>query len=376
MAFSRNSISRLMLGSLADAPVNVRERMLASIPTSLLSLSFYSLTFLLISATAILISHSWWAWAWLGVSIALIFWRAIHPIINKRAGKPVPLVSIMCAAGATVITFGVGSAASVSVGNVTLTAMTVAGLMGIVAGLATRWAAVPRVAIAVMTCSVLPPIIVLILQGGLQVLAGASFAMVVLSIATFVIQNHRYLLGAISAEDLHRRIAQTDHLTGLANRVQLMARLEEACRLLPHVKTGRGRRFAVLYIDLDGFKYVNDSYGHAAGDELLQRVADGLLQVVGPDELVARIGGDEFIVLLGDADGLTARAVADEIIDTVSREHRLQDGRPARVGCTIGICLAPDQGREPEVLLARADTALYEAKNLGKGRSGIWRTLA
>ena len=91
--------------------------------------------------------------------------------------------------------------------------------------------------------------------------------------------------------------------------------------------------------------------------------------------MVARIGGDEFVVLLRDADGLTARAVADEIIAAISREHRITDGRALRVGCSVGISLAPLQGREPETLLARADAALYEVKSQGKGRTGLWRTL-
>ncbi len=107
---------------------------------------------------------------------------------------------------------------------------------------------------------------------------------------------------------------------------------------------------SVLYVDLDGFKLVNDNHGHAAGDEILQRVAACLREVVGPEEVVARIGGDEFVVLLADADALTARVVADEIIAAISREHRIFDGRVLRVGCSVGISMAPDQGREPEVL--------------------------
>jgi diguanylate cyclase (GGDEF)-like protein len=91
---------------------------------------------------------------------------------------------------------------------------------------------------------------------------------------------------------------------------------------------------------------------------------------------VSRIGGDEFVVLLPDADELAARAVAQDVIEAISREHSLPDGRRARVGCSIGLSLAPAQGREPEVLLARADAALYEVKNQGKGQTGVWRTLS
>ena len=77
-----------------------------------------------------------------------------------------------------------------------------------------------------------------------------------------------------------------------------------------------------------------------------------------------------------DADALTARAVADEIILAISREHWLTRGRTLRVGCSVGVCLAPDQGRDPETLLARADAALYDVKNQGKGHTGLWRALS
>ena len=103
------------------------------------------------------------------------------------------------------------------------------------------------------------------------------------------------------------------------------------------------------------------------GDEFLRRVAGCLRSTIGPDAFVSRIGGDEFVVLLPDADELAARAVAQDLIEAISREHSLPDGRRARVGCSVGLSLAPSQGREPEVLLARADAALYEVKNQGKG---------
>jgi diguanylate cyclase (GGDEF)-like protein len=206
-------------------------------------------------------------------------------------------------------------------------------------------------------------------------MAAAALGFSAISIATFMAHNREVLLASITAGEMLRRKAQTDHLTGLANRAELMQRLSTACGELPDGTRGRGRNFAVLYVDLDGFKAVNDNHGHAAGDEILQRVAACLHQVVGPEELVARIGGDEFVIMLRDSDPLTARGVADEIIRVVSREHRISDGRALRVGCSVGISMAPDQGREPEVLLARADAALYSVKAQGKGQTGMWRAL-
>jgi diguanylate cyclase (GGDEF)-like protein len=218
---------------------------------------------------------------------------------------------------------------------------------------------------------------VLIAAGGVNLAAALSLGFATAVIASFIFQNRAALHAAIASGEYLRRKAQTDHLTGLANRAELMQRMADACAELPDPEARiRGRAFAVLYIDLDGFKAVNDSHGHAAGDEILQRVADSLRRVVGPDEVVARIGGDEFVALLRDADALTARGVADEIIAAISREHRLADGRAVRIGCSVGVCAAPDQGSDPEILLARADAALYAVKAQGKGYSGTWRALS
>jgi diguanylate cyclase (GGDEF)-like protein len=371
-------VLRLLLGSLADAPPRVRERMLETIPTTPLSLAFYTVTLLVICTTTVYVTRATWAWVWLGLSAALVAWRALQPRLKSDALRPFqPLLSVMLPSGLAMISFGVGCAFCLATGDIALATMALSGQMGVLAGIATRWAVVPRIAIAVMTVSVLPPMLVLIAAGGVNLAAALSLGFAAAVIASFIFQNRAALHAAISSGELLRRKAQTDHLTGLANRAELMQRMADACAELPDPSSRvRGRAFAVLFIDLDGFKSVNDSHGHAAGDEILQRVADSLRRVTGPDEVVARIGGDEFVAMLRDADALTARGVADEIIAAISREHRLADGRAVRIGCSVGVCAAPDQGRDPEVLLARADAALYAVKAQGKGYSGMWRALS
>jgi len=368
---------RLLLGSLADAPPRVQERMLETIPTTPLSLAFYTVTLVVICGATVYVTRTPWAWGWLAVSAALVAWRALLPLWKRPHNPLKPLLGVMLPSGLAMISFGFGCAMCLATGDVALSTMALSGQMGVLAGIATRWAVVPRIAIAVMVISVLPPVVVLVAAGGANILAALSLVFAGVVIASFIFQNRAALHAAISSGELLRRKAQTDHLTGLANRAELMQRMAEACAELP-APDGRvrGRGFAVLYIDLDGFKAVNDSHGHAAGDEILQRVADALRRVAGPDELVARIGGDEFVALLRDADALTARGVADEIIAAIAREHRLADGRSVRIGCSVGVCTAPEQGREPEVLLARADAALYEVKAQGKGYTGMWRALS
>ena len=369
--------TRLLLGSLADAPPRVQERMLETIPTTRLSLAFYTVTLLIICGATVSITRAPWAWAWLALSVALVAWRALLPLWERRHGRLQPLLGVMLPSGLAMVSFGAGCAMCLATGDNALATMALSGQMGVLAGIATRWAVVPRIAIAVMTISVLPPLLVLLAEGGAYVVAALALAFAAVVIASFIFQNRAALHAAISSGELLRRKAQTDHLTGLANRAELMQRMAEACAELPDTQARvRGRSFAVLYIDLDGFKAVNDSHGHAAGDEILQRVADSLRRVAGPDEVVARIGGDEFVALLRDADALTARAVADEIIAAIAREHRLADGRAVRIGCSVGLCTAPEQGREPEILLARADAALYAVKSQGKGYTGMWRAIS
>jgi diguanylate cyclase (GGDEF)-like protein len=369
---------RLLLGSLVDAPPRVRERMLETIPTTTLSLAFYTVTLLVICSTTVYVTDATWAWVWLALSAVLVTWRALQPRLKRNPQRPFqPLLSVMLPSGLAMVSFGVGCAFCLATGDIALATMALSGQMGVLAGIATRWAVVPRVAIAVMTISVLPPMLVLIAAGGVNLAAALSLGFATAVIASFIFQNRAALHAAIASGEYLRRKAQTDHLTGLANRAELMQRMADACAELPDPEARiRGRAFAVLYIDLDGFKAVNDSHGHAAGDEILQRVADSLRRVVGPDEVVARIGGDEFVALLRDADALTARGVADEIIAAISREHRLADGRAVRIGCSVGVCAAPDQGSDPEILLARADAALYAVKAQGKGYSGTWRALS
>jgi diguanylate cyclase (GGDEF)-like protein len=367
---------RFLLGDLADAPERVRERMLETIPTTNLSLAAYSFTLFLICGTAVWITRgAHWSWAWLALSVLLICWRALHPWIRLRQGHPRPLASIMLSSGLAMASFGFGCAMSIRTGDVILTTIVVSGNMCALAGIATRWAALPRPAIATMVASILPPMYELAMGGGSSIMAAVVLGLTAASIATFTAHNRTTLLASITAGELLRRKAETDHLTGLANRAELMQRLEDACGELPDPTHAHGRSFAILYVDLDGFKAINDNHGHAAGDEILQRVSACLRQVAGPEALVARIGGDEFVVLLLDSDPLTARAVSDEVINAISREHRISDGRALRVGCSVGVSMAPDQGRDAEVLLARADAALYSVKNQGKGQTGVWRAL-
>ncbi len=157
-----------------------------------------------------------------------------------------------------------------------------------------------------------------------------------------------------------RELAEQDILTGLANRRHFQNALALACEQPTHP-------FAILYIDLDRFKTVNDTFGHLTGDILLSHVAARLKKAVRSSDLVARIGGDEFSVLqqavvsLEDAQALATRIVAD-----LSAAFEIE-GRHIQIGASIGIRLSSHSDRDPELLLAHADTALYRVKQSGGG---------
>lgn len=169
---------------------------------------------------------------------------------------------------------------------------------------------------------------------------------------------------AVRERDLLATIAQTDALTGLLNRRGLQAAAEP---LLARCDTRHPH--AVYLIDLDRFKPINDLHGHDAGDAVLRSLAERLTAAVRPDDLVARIGGDEFVVMtarLGPDADADARALAQRLLQTVARPFDL-DGHALDLGMTVGYALAPHDGRLLGDLLKRADAAMYAGKLAGRG---------
>ncbi|SFV16510.1 PAS domain S-box-containing protein/diguanylate cyclase (GGDEF) domain-containing protein [Methylobacterium sp. 174MFSha1.1] len=158
------------------------------------------------------------------------------------------------------------------------------------------------------------------------------------------------------AERRIAHMARHDALTDLPNRTLFRERLDALLR------DGAG---AVLWLDLDRFKVVNDTLGHAAGDALLCEVARRLRAVLAPGDTIARLGGDEFAVLLADGDPLAASRAAATLIEAMQVPVAIA-GRPMHVGVSIGVVLAPRHGGDADTLMARADRALYSAKAAGR----------
>jgi len=167
-----------------------------------------------------------------------------------------------------------------------------------------------------------------------------------------------------AAEARVQYLALHDQLTGLANRVLFFDRLEAAIAATQR----KGGAFALLYLDLDDFKPINDSYGHQAGDEALRAVGARLTGCVRVTDTVARLGGDEFVLMIHDtAEEFSAATVAHKVIAAIT-EPLVIEGRTHIVGCSIGMVLFPRHGSDADSLMRRADEAMYGAKRLGKNR--------
>jgi diguanylate cyclase (GGDEF)-like protein/PAS domain S-box-containing protein len=172
-----------------------------------------------------------------------------------------------------------------------------------------------------------------------------------------------------STEARLRQLANSDPLTGLLNRNLLY---DHAGQALAQSRRA-GNRTAFLFLDLDGFKLINDAMGHAAGDMVLKGVAKRLKGCVRESDTVARFGGDEFVVLLGGLETQgEAAAVAEKIISAIKQPFHIA-GEECQVGVSIGISLYPDDGDTVEALIKRADEAMYQVKESGRGQSRFYR---
>jgi diguanylate cyclase (GGDEF)-like protein len=163
-------------------------------------------------------------------------------------------------------------------------------------------------------------------------------------------------------------LAHFDSVTALPNRALLSDRLgQEAAR-----ERRAGGTFAVLLFDLDGFKDVNDTWGHAAGDRVLAMVGERARACVRASDTVGRLGGDEFMAILPGTSLAGALAVAEKLRASLTEPYALES-ESARVGVSVGVALFPEHGEESDGLLSAADAALYEAKREGKGRVCVAR---
>jgi diguanylate cyclase (GGDEF)-like protein/PAS domain S-box-containing protein len=210
----------------------------------------------------------------------------------------------------------------------------------------------------------LPPNCVLIRRDGNEIPIEDSVAPIYdregRAIGAVIVFRDVSLSRAMSLEMAH--VAQHDFLTGLPNRMLLNDRVAQAIALA-HRHT---KKVAVLFLDLDGFKHINDSLGHPIGDKLLRSIARRLVNCVRGSDTVSRQGGDEFVVLLSEVEHSEDAAItARRMLQTVAEAHSI-DHHDLHVTASIGVSICPDDGQNSETLIKNADTAMYQAKENGR----------
>ncbi len=175
---------------------------------------------------------------------------------------------------------------------------------------------------------------------------------------TLVLQSEKVNRQLMDLVEYQSHLAAHDALSGLGNRIRLQQRFDE-------LKSGE--TFDILLIDLDGFKAVNDTFGHNAGDYLIKALSERLREVTDDEDLLVRLGGDEFVILLENVDGTLAsiRKYAEYLIEILSRPY-LWDKTVLRISASIGHARYPNHGSTPSKVLSLADKALYQAKDAGK----------
>ena len=218
------------------------------------------------------------------------------------------------------------------------------------------------------------PVLALTAQPSFKIAALEAGARDFISKPFDLLEVHKRIHNMLEVRLLYKELAQYsktqqelalhDPLTGLPNRRLLEDRIETT---LQHAHR-KQHKAAVMYLDLDGFKEINDTYGHAYGDEVLKLVAQHLLSSSRKEDTVARLGGDEFMVVLGQVSGLAdAYGPAAKLVEAVSEPFFIND-LTLRLSTSIGISIYPDDAETVEALISIADYALYEAKRGGKNR--------
>jgi diguanylate cyclase len=215
-----------------------------------------------------------------------------------------------------------------------------------------RLAAILNLAIGLLPISTL----LLISGDRMDMAAGTSLAVATAFLLHMIVKQHDQLVDLLMLQRQMRELANTDPLTGLLNRRALDKRLEQELE-----SAGTKDHFSYALLDLDGFKPVNDRYGHATGDLLLCEVATRLQRACGNNGVVARLGGDEFAVLIPSGSPLASLTIADHLLETLITPCRIGDHQ-IRIGASIGVAHWPADGTTQKALFETADRALYAVK--------------
>lgn len=358
----------LWLTSMPGAePPETRTRLLQTVLDRKAALVVGALTTAATAATAAALTGALWPCAWFVVEAALLGFRMTHLVraeTASTAGKERHVMALIGAGLAWSAAFGIGAALCMAAGPPVLAVMAGINVAGAAGAISSRNAAMPRYAtLAMLLCCIPFGVAAALSHHQVMIIVALMVPLWVAGMIAITRQNYMVSLRMIRAELATLRLVRTDALTELPNRVHLE---EELSRLCAGLERG-GLPFAVLCLDLDGFKSVNDSHGHAAGDILLKAAGGRIANAVRDGDTVCRVGGDEFVVLLPGASPAEAAFVAARIITAIGRPFEIGVGETVSIGTSVGSASSGTEGARPSRLLAMGDRALYAAKSAGKG---------
>ncbi|MGY3355267.1 diguanylate cyclase (GGDEF)-like protein [Bradyrhizobium sp. GM0.4] len=306
--------------------------------------------------------------AWAAVEIAICLARLGVLILARRralARRPTPTDLNLLLSVAWSGSVGYGALISLATGDWVAATLACVSAGAMVGGVCFRNFSAPRLCGTMIVLSLGPTIPGALLAGqSLMLVLFFQIPMYLAAMTMACFKLNRMLIATMRAERENDRRARHDELTGLANRSGLVSALEE--RLSG--PSAPDQILALLYLDLDDFKVVNDTHGHAAGDLLLENVAKRIRALLREGDLPARLGGDEFVVLTASCTAEEATAFGRRLVEVIGAPYDLGSGGSARIGVSIGVAMAPEHGRKAADLLRAADAALYQAKFAGGAR--------
>lgn len=349
----------------ADVPLEIRVALIGGLFGSMPIFIAGVFNTVAVSLLIALRMPSWPFILWFAYDIICCTARLIVLLVARRRAarhEPTPTDLYIVLGVAWAAGIGFGAFVSLTSGDwvaATLVCLTATAMVG---GVCFRHFGAPRMAglmvfLTLGPCTVATPFVgePILLIGFIQL----PFFFYSMSRAAFGL--NRMLVATMQAEREHAFQAKHDVLTGLANRVGLRQALEASLK-----RYDGARPLALIYLDLDGFKSVNDTHGHVAGDRLLQLVAERLRRLVRAGDIVARIGGDEFIVLSEQVGNGQLKRLGERLIRGISQPYELDGRISVGIGASVGIAHAPEHGLDLESLMSTADAALYQAKSSGK----------
>ena len=306
------------------------------------------------------------------VALVILRIRVTRRAIEAAArGAPTPTDLYLITASLWCALQGAMAFTAMQTDLVALQILSATTVMGLIGPICARNYAAPRYALLLVTLCDLPFVAGAALSHDpwLRVLV-LQTPLFLFGVLAIIRRFQSMAISTLKAERENYERARRDSLTGLLNRLGLIEMLDAQFAEPPH-------RFVLFYLDLDGFKPVNDRFGHHAGDRILQAVAGRLKSTVRESDIVSRLGGDEFVILAPGLSSSSGAAYAEAIIRAIADGPYLFDGIGLlRIGISIGFACAPEDGLAADDLHRKADAALYEAKAAGRGVHRRFRSFA